>query len=419
MAMTLSEELRWRGFVNQTTFKDISAVDDTSLTFYWGVDPSASSMTIGNLAAAMMVKQFMKHGHKAVLLVGGATGLIGDPDGKAEERTLKNLEEIAANKQAIAAQYSTLFSGMEFDIVDNYDWFKDIGYLQFLRDIGKHVPMRQMLQREFIQSRLGEEGAGISYAEFSYVLIQGYDFLQLYRDKGVTLQVCGSDQWGNSIAGVELIRRIEGAEAHVWSTPLIINKATGKKFGKSESGAVWLDPALTSPTQFYQFWINADDEGVEDYMKVYTELEKGEIDRIMEAHKADPGARIAQHELAREVTQLVHGTEAMERAALVTQYLIGSEPIEKADDTIIQDIKAEIPSAVTEKGGSILSVLVEGGLAESISDARRLLKGKAVSVNGKKVEREQFEADDFKAGRALVKKGKKFKDSILVEADNA
>ena len=260
--MTLSEELKWRGFVNQTTFKDISVIDGDPIKFYWGVDPSAPSMTIGNLAAAMMVRHFIDHGHKAVLLVGGATGLIGDPDGKAEERTLKTKEEVEKNKAGLAAQYQQIFAGESIDMVDNYDWFKDMGYLQFLRDVGKHVPMRQMLQREFVQSRLGEEGAGISYAEFSYVLIQGYDFLHLNREMDVTLQLCGSDQWGNCIAGVELIRRITGNEAHVWSTPLVINRATGKKFGKTEDGAVWLAPELTSPTQFYQFWINCDDEGV-------------------------------------------------------------------------------------------------------------------------------------------------------------
>ncbi|MCA9327865.1 tyrosine--tRNA ligase, partial [Candidatus Saccharibacteria bacterium] len=231
--MTLSEELAWRGFTNQTTYKDVGVLDDASqpITFYWGVDPSADSMTVGNLAIAMMVRHFIQHGHKAVLLVGGATGMIGDPDGKKEERDLKSLEEIERNKYAISTQYKTVFAGQDFEIVDNYDWFKGMGYLQFLREIGKHVPMRQMLGREFVQSRLQEDGAGISYAEFSYSLIQGYDFLHLFREKGVTLQLCGADQWGNSIAGVELVRRIAGGEAHIWSAPLVVNASTGVKFG--------------------------------------------------------------------------------------------------------------------------------------------------------------------------------------------
>src|SRR5690606_15216819 len=230
-------------------------------SFYWGVDPSAPSMTIGNLATAMMVRHFINYGHKAVLLLGGATGMIGDPDGKAQERDLMTAEEVEANKKGIETQYKQVFGGQEFEIVDNYDWFKDIGYLQFLRDVGKHVPMRQMLGRDFVNTRLSEDGAGISYAEFSYVLIQGYDFVHLNKEHGVTLQVCGSDQWGNSIAGVDLIRRLNGQEAHVWSAPLVVNNTTGVKFGKSEEGAVWLDEKLTSPYKFYQFWLNVDDAG--------------------------------------------------------------------------------------------------------------------------------------------------------------
>src|SRR5690349_15619357 len=252
--MKLSEELQWRGFVNQTTYDDLSQLDQAPISFYWGVDPSADSMTIGNFAAAMMVRHFIDHGHKAFLLVGGATGMIGDPDGKKDERNLKTLDEIAKNKAGIAEQYKTAFAGKDFAIVDNYDWFKSMNYLDFLREIGKNVPMSQMLGRDFVQSRLGESGNGISYAEFSYSLIQGYDFLHLFRNHGVTLQVCGADQWGNSITGVDLIRRLEGQEAHVYSTPLVINKATGVKFGKSEGGAIWLDATKTSVFKFYQFW---------------------------------------------------------------------------------------------------------------------------------------------------------------------
>ena len=199
--MTLSENLQWRGFVNQTTYKDLSALDDRKIGFYLGVDPSADSMTVGNLAVVMMVRHFIAAGHDAYLLVGGATGMIGDPDGKKQERDLLTLEQIATNKKAIAAQYNQVLAGQPFTLVDNYDWFKEIGYLEFLRDVGKHVPMRTMLGRDFVQSRLGEEGAGISYAEFSYSLIQGYDFLHLHRTHGVSLQLCGADQWGNSIAG--------------------------------------------------------------------------------------------------------------------------------------------------------------------------------------------------------------------------
>jgi tyrosyl-tRNA synthetase len=413
--MTLSEELQWRGFVNQTTFKDIKALDGDPITFYWGVDPSAVSMTIGNFAAAMMVRHFIDHGHKAVLLLGGATGLIGDPDGKAEERTLKTTEEVATYKAGIAEQYKRVFAGKPFEIVDNYDWFKGMGYLEFLRDVGKHVPMRQMLSREFVQSRLGEEGAGISYAEFSYVLIQGYDFLHLNREKGVTLQVCGSDQWGNSIAGVDLIRRITGNEAHVWSTPLVINKATGKKFGKSEDGAIWLDAKLTSPTQFYQFWINCDDDGVEDYAKIYTLLSREELADIMAKHHENPRARFAQTRLAQEVTTLVHGEEQMHIAEAVTKFLTGKSPIADADEASLEAMRQEIPSSKAKSGDDLLEILTTTGLTSSKSEARRLLQGNAISVNGQKTTNEQLQDADFQNGRLLIRKGKAFKDSALIE----
>jgi len=413
--MTLSEELQWRGFVNQTTFKNIEAIDGDPISFYFGVDPSAPSMTIGNLAAAMMVRHFIDHGHKAVLLLGGATGLIGDPDGKAEERTLKTAEEVAANNAGIAAQYRHIFAGKDFTIVDNYDWFKGMNYLEFLRDVGKHVPMRQMLGRDFVQSRLGEEGAGISYAEFSYVLIQGYDFLHLNREYGVTLQVCGSDQWGNSIAGVDLIRRITGNEAHVWSTPLVINKATGKKFGKSEDGAVWLDPAMTSPTQFYQFWINSDDEGVEEYMKIYTLLNKPELDAIMAQHRESPRDRFAQKRLAQEATTLVHGEEQMRIAEAVTEYLTGRTAIGEANGEVLAAIRREIPSVSAKAGDDLLEVITATQLAPSKSEARRLLQGNAIALNGVKTSKELLENADFQQGKILLRKGKAFKDSALIE----
>jgi tyrosyl-tRNA synthetase len=412
--MKLSEELAWRGFVNQTTFKDISALDGDPITFYWGVDPSADSMTVGNFAAAMMVRHFIDHGHKAVLLVGGATGMIGDPDGKKQERNLLSLDDIAHNKASLSEQYRKVFAGQQFDIVDNYDWFKDMNYLQFLRDIGKHVPMRQMLGRDFVQSRLGEDGAGISYAEFSYSLIQGYDFLHLYREHGVTLQVCGADQWGNSITGVDLIRRIEGVETHVYSTPLVINKATGVKFGKSEAGAIWLDPAKTTPTQFYQFWINCDDAGVEDYMKIYTLLSKEEIEAVMAEQQANPSSRAAQMKLAEEVTKLVHGDEALEVAKRVTDTLTLKISVGDAAD-ITDELKAEIPSVTATESGSVVDALTESGLATSNTEARRFLKENAISVNGEKIQRENFESGDFQNGRLLLRRGKAFKDSALVE----
>jgi len=412
--MTLSEELQWRGFVNQTTFKDITDLDKETRTFYIGMDPSSDSLQIGNLAAAMMVRCFIDHGYKAIMLVGGATGLIGDPDGKKDERLLKDREEIDKNKAAIAAQYDRILSGKPFEHVDNYDWFKNMGYLDFLRDVGKYVPMRQMLGREFVQSRLGEDGAGISYAEFSYALIQGYDFLHLYREKGATMQLCGADQWGNSIAGVELIRRIDGGEAHIWSGPLIVNKSTGVKFGKSEGGAIWLDAAKTTPTQFYQFWINCDDLGVEDYIKIYTLLGPDEVTEIMARHHENTSQRYAQTRLAEEVTRLVHGEEQLHIAQKVTDILTGRTPVVEADD-VLDALRSEIHTAKTNTDGSIIIALVESGLAASNGEARRLISGNAIAVNGQKVSREQFEAADFANDRALIRRGKAYKDSALIE----
>jgi len=397
--MRLSDELVWRGFVNQTTLKDITELDKAPISFYWGVDPSADSMTIGNLAAAMMVRHFMAHGHKAFLLVGGATGMIGDPDGKAEERELKTLDEIAKNKAGITKEYKKVFSGMSFEVVDNFDWFKDIGYLQFLRDVGKNVPLSQMLGRDFVQSRLGEAGAGISYAEFSYSLIQGYDFVHLFREHGVTLQVCGADQWGNSITGVDLIRRMEAKEAHVYSVPLVINKATGKKFGKSEDGAIWLSPEKTSVYKFYQFWLNVDDEGAIDYAKVYTLLSKEEIDSLAAKQQANPGAREAQKALAREVTTLVHGKERFESVERVTAVLFGGGSFTSLTMEDLDTLAAEIPTVSI--GRTIVESLVVTGICSSNGEARRLLLSGAISLNGEKV------VDDVVIHEtALLKKGK-------------
>lgn len=397
--MKLSEELQWRGFVNQTTFKDLSSLDQAPISFYFGVDPSADSMQIGNLAAAMMVRHFIDHGHKAFLLVGGATGMIGDPDGKKDERNLKTLDEIAKNKAGITEQYKRVFAGKPFTIVDNYDWFKDIGYLDFLREVGKHVPVSQMLGRDFVQARLGEEGSGISYAEFSYSLIQGYDFVHLFRKFGVTLQVCGADQWGNSIAGVDLIRRLEGKEAHVYSTPLVINKTTGVKFGKSEGGAVWLDPKKTSVYKFYQFWLNVDDEGAIDYAKIYTLLSREEIEILAEKQKANPGAREVQRILAREVTTLVHGKARMESVERVTNVLFGKAEFGELHTDDLDALAAEI--ATVDAGKSVVEVLLKAGVAASGGEAKRLIAGGAISVNGEKI------AYDMPLhGLSLIKKGK-------------
>lgn len=402
--MTLSEELTWRGFVNQTTFTDLSALDGEPITFYWGVDPSASSMTIGNLAAAMMVRHFIDHGHNAILLVGGATGMIGDPDGKKDERNLQTIEDIERNKLAISEQYKTVFAGKEFEIVDNYEWFKGINYLDFLRIVGKNVPMSSMLAREFVQSRLGETGTGISYAEFSYSLIQGYDFLHLYQNHGVTLQVCGADQWGNSITGVDLIRRVAGGEAHVYSTPLVVNKSTGVKFGKSEEGAIWLDPQQTSVYKFYQFWLNLDDEGVADYLKLYTLISKEEHERVMSEFNDNRASRSAQKVLAYEVTKLVHGQDKADAATNVTAVLFGQKEFSSLNEQDMELLKQELPVCSATADMQLAQVVVAAGLANSNSEAARFIESGAISVNSKKVE--SLNETPLVSGDNLLKRGK-------------
>lgn len=395
--MTLAEELQWRGFVHQMTFEKIDDVNSPR-TLYFGVDPSADSMTIGNLASAMMVRHFIDHGYKAILLVGGATGMIGDPDGKKQERTLNSLNDIEKNKAAIAKQYETVFAGQTFEVVDNYDWFKNISYLDFLRDIGKYTSMTQMLDREFVQSRIGQGGSGISYAEFSYSLIQGYDYLHLHRQHGATLQVCGADQWGNSITGVQLIRKLEGAQAHVYSTPLIVNKSTGVKFGKSEGGAVWLDPQKTSPYKFYQFWLNLDDEGVIDYLKIYTLLDHEQILQLEESVRSEPHKREAQKTLAYEVTRHIHGDERAISAQKVTETLFGDVQFADLSFSEIDMLKQEIPSI---HATTLFDALIESHQVKSVGEARRLVENGGIKINGDKVT-----DDKIIEGTALVKKGK-------------
>ena len=396
--MKLSEELAWRGFVNQTTLKDSTELDQAPISFYWGVDPSADSMHIGQLAMAMMIRHFIAHGHKATLLVGGATGMIGDPDGKDAERELKTIDEVTHNKAGIVNQYARLFSGLAFDTVDNYEWFKNMQYLSFLRDIGKHFSMTQLLDRDFVKNRIGDGGAGISYAEFSYSLIQGYDFLHLYRSHGVTLQVAGADQWGNSISGVQLIRKLEGAEAHIWTAPLIINKATGKKFGKSESGAVWLDEHKTSAYSFYQFWLNVDDQGVIDYIKIYTLLSKDEIEQLEAKHRQNQGARLAQKTLARQVTTLVHGEARLESIERVTEVMFGQRSFETLRQDEIDVLAQEIPRVAG--GITVVDALVNAGVTASNGEARRLIQGGAISLNGTKL------SESVVVQSGLLKKGK-------------
>lgn len=392
----LSDELVWRGFANQTTFTDIADIDQPR-TFYLGVDPSAPSMHIGNLTQLMVVKHLLNHGHKAIVLVGGATGMIGDPK-EDTERDLKSPEEIARNKAGIAAQYRQLLGGETFELVDNYDWFKNIGYLEFLRDVGKHFSMTQLLDREFIKARIGDGGVGISYAEFSYSLIQGYDFLHLYREKGATLQVGGSDQWGNMLSGAQMIKKLEGVDVHVWTVPLVVDKTTGKKYGKSEGNAIWLDPELTSPYRFYQFWLNTDDDMAKDLVKLFTFLEKSDIERLIAKHDKAPHLRQLQKRLAYETTALVHGDDKATAAENVSAVLFGDTPFEQLLDIHLDMLAQEIPVSASS---SVVNALVTTGVCASNGEARRLIAGGGVSVNGQKISE-----DRDVAAPSLIKKGK-------------
>lgn len=394
--MTLSEELTWRGLVNQTTFESIDDIN-TPRTFYHGMDPSAKSLHIGNLAQLMVVKHMVKHGHRVIMLVGGATGMIGDPKQDAE-RELKSLDEIAVNKKAIAGQYKQVLQGESFEIVDNYDWFKGIGYLAFLREVGKHFSMTQLLDREFIKARIGEGNVGISYAEFSYGLIQGYDFLHLFRKRGATLQIGGSDQWGNMISGAQLVKKIDGADVHVWTVPLIIDKMSGKKFGKSEGNAIWLDAEMTSPYRFYQFWLNVDDAVVIDHLKIFTMLDKDRIEGLEAEQQANPSLRPAQRVLAREVTALLHGDKKTALVERATASLFDSGDAQRMSKDEINTLVHELPTA---KSGDIVEIMVSTGIAASNGEARRLLSGRAISVNGTKITESQPIT-----GPALIKKGK-------------
>ncbi len=395
--MKLSEELKWRGFWNQTTFTDESVIDNTHFKLYLGTDPSADSLHVGHLAVYMMVRRFLERGHEVVLLVGGGTGIIGDMR-DTEERELLALEEISRNTEALSAQVSKLFSGKKFTLVNNYDWLKDIQLLPFLRDIGKKFNMADLTSREFFKARISG-GGGLSYAEFSYTLLQGYDFLHLNRELGVNLQIGGSDQWGNLLSGVELIRKADGREAFAMTAPLVINKSTGRKFGKSEGGAVWLDETKTSPYKFYQFWLNSDDAGAIDYLKLFTLLNPEEIKAIERQHLEAPHLRIAQKTLAREVTALIHGEDRVAAIEKVNSVLFGGVNVSELSASELEILAGEIPTVQVPT--DVISALTTAEIAKSAGEAKRLIAGNAISINGQKIS-ENAEISTT----SLIKKGK-------------
>ena len=395
--MKLSEELQWRGFWNQTTFTDDKLIDSENFTLYLGTDPSADSLHVGHLAVYMMVRHFLERGHKVFLLVGGGTGMIGDMR-DTEERNLLPYEEIEHNKQALKSQVSRIFAGRDFTLVDNADWLAELELLPFLRDIGKNFNMADLVSREFFKARINN-GKGLSFAEFTYTLLQGYDFWHLFNQYGVNLQIGGSDQWGNLLSGVDLIRKKENTEVYAMTAPLLINKSTGRKFGKSEGGAVWLDENKTSVYKFYQFWLNVDDESAIEYMKIFTMLDRDTIEAIAENHAVNPGARSAQKVLAREVTDIVHGSARRESVERVTEVLFGGGDFKKLSDDDLGALAEEIPCV--DAGIDVIEALVESGAVGSNGEAKRLLKSGAISLNGEKLAENKVVNDT-----SLLKKGK-------------
>ena len=395
--MKLSEELQWRGFWNQTTFTDDKLIDSENFTLYLGTDPSADSLHVGHLAVYMMVRHFLERGHKVFLLVGGGTGMIGDMR-DTEERNLLPYEEIEHNKQALKSQVSRIFAGRDFTLVDNADWLADLELLPFLRDIGKNFNMADLVSREFFKARINN-GKGLSFAEFTYTLLQGYDFWHLFNQYGVNMQIGGSDQWGNLLSGVDLIRKKENTEVYAMTAPLLINKSTGRKFGKSEGGAVWLDENKTSVYKFYQFWLNVDDESAIEYMKIFTMLDRDTIEAIAENHAVNPGARSAQKVLAREVTDIVHGSARRESVERVNEVLFGGGDFKKLSDDDLGALAEEIPCV--DAGIDVIEALVESGAVGSNGEAKRLLKSGAISLNG-----EKLAENKVVNGTSLLKKGK-------------
>jgi len=396
-----------RGYVYQYSPETLEEITDgPKRTIYLGVDPTADSIHVGNLVTYMLLRRFADAGHKVILIIGGGTGMIGDPKPDVE-RPLLSLDEIEFRTGKLRKQAEKLLGGIELQTVNNADWLTKLNLVEFLRDIGKHFTVNSLIKKDAISARMGSDD-GISYTEFSYPLLQAYDFLHLNREYGCDVQIGGSDQWGNIIAGVDLIRRKENKTAYALTIPLIVDKATGKKFGKSEGNAVWLDPEKTSPYQFYQFWLNASDESVEDYLKLFTLMNYAEIATAMENHSHQPSARIAQQQLAFAVTKLVHGDDAASAAEMVSGVLFGAAGLNDLTDAQIAMLKKEAPQSTASAGQSIVDILTASGLASSKREARQFLSEGAITLNGGKITEEHVISEvDFKNGVALLKRGKR------------
>ena len=413
--MNLIEDLRWRGLLAQST--DEAALLESlkkPITLYCGFDPTAPSLHTGNLVVLLVLRRFQLAGHNPIALVGGATGLVGDPSGKNEERTLNSTEIVEGWVNRIRKQVSAF---LDFDapknpalVVNNLDWTSRLSAIEFLRDIGKHFSVNQMLSKDSVSARL--EGGGISYTEFSYQVLQSYDFLELYRRYDCTLQVGGSDQWGNIVAGLDLIRRVEQGSGHALTVPLLM-KADGTKFGKTAGGSVWLDPEMTSPYAFFQFWLNSDDKDVINFLKVFSFKSHDEIKELEKSHNENPGLREAHRALARELTALVHSEETTQRVEAAARALFGQGELAELDEATLASALAELPRTQVKSGEEIptwVDLLAATGVVDSKSAARRIVKEGGAYLNNEKIEGEDFrlEKSHFLCGKyAVLRKGKR------------
>lgn len=422
--MNFIEELTWRGMVHQSMPGTDEYLKKGMTSAYLGIDPTADSLHIGHLVGVMMLKHFQRSGHKPIALVGGATGMIGDPSMKSQERKLLDVDTLRHNQECIKRQLAKF---LDFDsdapnaaiLVNNYDWMKDFGFLDFIREIGKCITVNYMMAKDSVKKRLsGESGQGMSFTEFSYQLLQGYDFLYLYRTKGCRLQLGGSDQWGNITTGTELIRRTEGGEAYALTCPLI-TKADGGKFGKTESGNVWLDPKRTTPYQFYQFWLNVSDDDAAKYIKIFTILDKEEIDSLIEQQKADPGLRPLQKRLAKEITTMVHSAEDYEMAVEASQILFSNkaaDTLHKIDEATLLSVfdgvpQFEISRQLLKDQTKLADLLVDHApVFPSKGELRKLAQGGGFAINKEKVADPYAPASEemlLNDKYILVQKGKK------------
>ena len=413
--MNLLEDLRWRGLLAQST--DEAALLESlkkPITLYVGFDPTAPSLHVGNLVVLLVLRRFQLAGHTPIALVGGATGLVGDPSGKNEERTLNSTEIVEGWVNRIRTQVSAFLDFSEAKnkaiVVNNLDWTSPLSAIEFLRDIGKHFSVNQMLSKDSVSARL--EAGGISYTEFSYQVLQSYDFLELYRRNNCTLQLGGSDQWGNIVAGLDLIRRVEQGSGHALTVPLL-TKADGTKFGKTAGGSVWLDPAMTSPYAFFQYWLNTDDKDVINFLKVFSFKSHEEISALENAHKENPGLREAHRALARELTALVHSKATTDRVEAAAKALFGQGDLTELDEETLAGALAELPRTTVSKNDAIptwVDLLAATGVVDSKSAARRIVKEGGAYLNNEKISGEDFapQKSDFLCGKyAVLRKGKR------------